>query len=89
VKFFDERGTLNGEQHGFVNKRSCFTNLLLTFEEWISALDQGFGIDVIFLDYRKAFDSVPHHRLISKLEALGIQGNLSMWLLNFLSNRLQ
>ena len=67
VKFFDEQGILNGEQHGFVNKKSCFTNLLSTFEEWTSALDQGFGIDVIFLDYSKAFDSIQHHRLICKL----------------------
>jgi len=62
--------------------------LLLTFEEWTSALDQGLGINAIF-DYSKAFDSVPHQRLISKLEALGIRDNLSMWLLNFLSNCLQ
>ena len=89
VKCFDEQGILNGEQHGFVNKKSCFTNLLSTFEEWISALDQGFGIDVIFLDYSKAFDSVPHHRLICKLEALGVHGNLSLWISNFLSNRFQ
>ena len=52
-------------------------------------MDQGFGIDVIFLDYSKAFDSVPHHRLISKLEAFGVRGNLSLWLSNFLSNRFQ
>ena len=89
VNFFDERGVLTGEQHGFVNRKSCFTNLLSTFEEWTSALDQGFGIDVIFLDYSKAFDSVPHHRLISKLSALGVRGNLSLWLSNFLSNRFQ
>ena len=47
------------------------------------------GIDVIFLDYSKAFDSVPHHRLISKLEAFGVHGNLSLWLSNFLSNCFQ
>ena len=64
LKFVDEQGILNDMQHGFVSRKSCFTNLLSTFEEWTSALDQGFGIDVIFLDYSKAFDSVPHQRLI-------------------------
>ena len=40
--FLDGQGILNGEQHSFVNRKSCFTNLLSTFEEWTSALDQGF-----------------------------------------------
>ena len=52
-------------------------------------MDEGFGIDVIYLDYSKAFDSVPHKRLIAKLEAYGIRGDLSAWMSNFLSNRFQ
>ena len=70
-------------------QKVLFTNLLSTFEEWTSAWDQGFGIDAIFLDYSKAFNSVPHQRLIVKLEALGVHGNLSLWLSNFLSNHFQ
>ena len=41
----------------FVSKNSCFTNLLETFEDWTLAIDTGFGIDVIYLDHSKAFDS--------------------------------
>ena len=45
----------------------------------------GFGVDVIYLDYSKAFDSVPHLRLISKLQAYGIKGDLLKWISNFLT----
>jgi len=69
--------------------KSCLTNLLETFEDWTSAVDQGYGVDMIYLNYSKAFDSVPHCQLISKLEAYGICGDLSLWISNFLSNRLQ
>jgi len=59
-KILEDEGSLNPSQHGFMKKRSCLTNLLECFEEWTKALDEGYGIDVIYLDYRKAFDSVPH-----------------------------
>jgi len=42
-------------------------------------LDEGYGIDVIYLDYRKAFDTVPHTRLIEKVKAMGINGNIVGW----------
>jgi hypothetical protein len=46
--------------------------LLETFEEWTAALDEGYGIDVIYMDYKKAFDTVLHGRLIKKLSDYGI-----------------
>ena len=51
------------------------------------ALDDGYGIDVIYLDYRKAFDTVPHHRLLFKLSQLGISGKVMAWIRQFLSGR--
>ena len=75
--------------HRIKCRKSCFTNLLVTFEDWTRTLDQGYGVDVIYLDYSKAFDSVPHQRLLCKLKAYGIRGNLLSWLSNFLLNRLQ
>jgi len=45
-------------------------------EAWTKALDEGYGIDFIYLDYRKAFDTVPHARLLEKLKSLGISGKL-------------
>jgi len=69
-------------QHGFVPKKSYFTNLLESLEEWTLAVDSGDGIDVIHLDYSKAFDSVSYLRLIEKLKSY-ISGNLLVWLENF------
>jgi len=89
LNFLSENDILSHQQHGFICKQSCFTNLLATFEDWTSTMNQGYNVDVIYLDYSKAFDSVPHQRLLCKLEAYSIRGNLLSWLSNFLSNRLQ
>jgi len=64
--------------------RSCLTNLLETLESWTQALDDGYGLDVIFLDYQKAFDSVPHQRLLEKLNEFGTKEKVSAWIKNFL-----
>ena len=60
------------------------TNLLETFKIWTDALDEGYAIDCSYLP--KAFDTVPHGRLIKKLQAYGICGKLS-WISDFLHNR--
>ena len=80
VIFLEEGGLLNSNQHGFIKKRSCLTNLLETLEEWTKALDEGYGIDVIYLDYRKAFDSVPHKRLIEKLKGYRLHSKAIIWI---------
>jgi len=51
-------------------------------------MDEGYGLDVIYLDYRKAFDTVPHQRLLTRLRMVGITGNLLAWIKDFLYNRL-
>ena len=55
--------------------RSCLTNLLESLETWTKTLDEGYGLDIVYLDYRKAFDSVPHLKLLQRLKAFGIQGD--------------
>ena len=57
--------------------------------DWTKALDTGHSIDILYFDFAKAFDSVPHNRLISKLRSSGISGNLLEWIRNFLVGRKQ
>ena len=80
---------INDAQHGFVPGRSCITQLLTTLEDWTSVLDAGEDVDVIYLDIKKAFDSVPHLRLSSKLEAYNITGQIKDWISEFLHDRRQ
>ena len=61
-------------QHGFVEKKSCLSNLLSFLEEVTNYVDQGHPVDIIYLDFSKAFDSVPHQRLLSKIRVHGIGG---------------
>lgn len=76
-------------QHGFRGGHSCVTQLLEVIELWTKALDNGENIDVIYLDFRKAFDTVPFERLIIKLQAYGICGNMLEWIRSFLEDRQQ
>ena len=84
-----EHGLFSDDQHGFVPGRSCMTQLLIVMEEWTNMLDQGLPVDAIYLDFRKAFDTVPHQRLIKKLQAYGIHGKLLRWINQFLVGRKQ
>ena len=65
------------------------TNLLESLDDWIAIFDTGNVVDIVFIDLRKAFDSVPHKQLIMKLSAYGIQGKIATWLSEFLQGRLQ
>jgi hypothetical protein len=76
-------------QHGFIAKRSCVTNLLAALDKWTDSLDEGAPVDVVYLDFAKAFDSVPHQRLISKLNSYGIISEVQSWITDFLVGRRQ
>ena len=66
---------MNVNQHGFVKNKFCFTNLLETIDCILDLLDEGIPVDIFYFDFKKAFDRVPHNRLIYKLECLGIRGD--------------
>ena len=80
--------TLCIHQHGFVKGRSCATQLLASYSQIYESADQGNPVDVIFLDFKKAFDSVPHPDLLHKLWQFGIVGPLWSWFKDYLTNRL-
>ena len=89
VAYLEDNGLINKNQHGFRAGRSCTTQLLEIMEIWSSFIDRGIPFDCIYLDYAKAFDKVPHERLLKKLEAYGIKGKLHGWIRDFLTNRTQ
>ena len=67
----------NGNQHRFTKGRSCLTNLLEFFEKVTDTIDKGKPFDCIYLDFAKAFDKIPHVRLIKELTAHGVDGNVA------------
>ena len=75
------------EQHAFVPGRECMANLLQAMDDWTKAIELGHNIDVIYTDFSKAFDSVPHKRLQVKLESIGIEGQVLRWLKAFSTGR--
>ena len=79
----------SNKQYGFLPGRSTTLQLLRALDDWTSAMDNGNDIDCIYTDFRKAFDTVPHKRLLSKLKSYGISEQLRKWITSWLSNRRQ
>ena len=80
---------LSDHQFGFTTGRSCMTQLLSTLTDWHEALEKGEPVDAIYLDLQKAFDKVPHMRLLTKLKGYGIGGGVYGWISDFLDSRSQ
>ena len=65
------------------------SNLITCMELWTTMLEAGDAVDVLYTNFSKAFDSVPHQRLMKKMNDIGITGNTLNWVKAFLSNRQQ
>ena len=89
MDFLVETGQISRHQHGFRPRRSCNSQLLEVIEDWSSLMEEGKRIDAVYLDFKKAFDAVPHKRLLRKLQAYGVAGKLLRWIQAFLSGRRQ
>ena len=83
----DKHNVLTSLNHGFRAGYSCETQLVVTAHDLLESFDSDTQADVLVLDLRKAFDTVPHRKLLSKLEAYGIHGPILHWIENFLTQR--
>jgi len=89
IEHLQRHSLIKSSQHGFARNRSCLTNLLVFMEKVTNYIDTGYPIDVIYLDFQKAFDKVPHKRLLTNSAVHGIAGNVLKWTEDWLSNRKQ
>ena len=76
----------SNRQYGFISEMSTQLQLLEVLDKWTEALDKGHSIDCVYMDYAKAFDTVPHRRLLYKLSRYGINPKAVSWIENFLGN---
>ena len=89
VQHLKVNSLVNKSQHGFTKNRSCTKNLLEFLEEVTREVDSGKNVDVVYLDFAKAFDKVPKVRLLSKLKAHGVEGTVAAWIEAWLTDRAQ
>ena len=86
---FKINNLFSNKQFGFIKGRSTTLQLLQILDRWTELLENGGQIDVVYTDLQKAFDKIPHKRLISKLFSYGINKNIIGWIEAFLHNRKQ
>ncbi|CAM5164845.1 unnamed protein product [Natator depressus] len=89
LKHVEERKVIRNSQHGFTKGKSCLTNLIAVYDEITGSVDEGKAVDVIYLDFSKAFDMVSHSILISKLKKYGLDEWTLRWIENWLDRRAQ
>ena len=89
MEHLNSHDILINNQHGFRSNHSCVTQLITLVEDLSYALDQQKQTDVILLDFAKAFDNVPHQRLLAKLRYYGIDNSTCQWIHTWLTQRSQ
>ena len=89
VNFLENNNLLNNFQHGFRKRRSCLTELLDYYNNILDSVIHGKNVDVVYLDFSKAFDKVDHRIILQKAKKLGINGKLLNWIKQFLTDRHQ
>ena len=80
---------ISQHQHGFLPGKSTSSQLMECLEDWSKMMEEGSSVDILYLDFKKAFDAVPHKRLLEKIQAYGIRGKVLMWIESFLTERKQ
>uniref|UniRef100_A0A670JFS2 Reverse transcriptase domain-containing protein n=1 Tax=Podarcis muralis TaxID=64176 RepID=A0A670JFS2_PODMU len=85
----ERNAVITNSQHGFLKNKSCQTNLISFFDRITSLVDEGNAVDVVYLDFSKAFDKVPHDILVKKLVKCGLDYATTQWICNWLTDRTQ
>ena len=89
VSDFEHHNHFNNSQHGFRSSRSCLSQLLSHFDKILKLLEKGKSVDVVYVDFAKAFDKVDFGITLRKLKEFGVDGKLGRWLYHFLTGRFQ
>ena len=89
IAHMNANGLISNKQFGFISGRSTILQLLHVVEEWTDILESGGTIDVYYMDFMKAFDKVPHRRLLEKVKSYGIDGDILACIRSFLEGRKQ
>jgi hypothetical protein len=89
VEFLLANQLICPSQHGFLPGRSTVTNLLEYLGTLTRLVDEGHQVDVLYLDFRKAFDVVPKERLLAKMDSIGVRGKVLTWVREWLIGRTQ
>ncbi len=89
INHFTMNGLFSKKQYGFLGGRSTSLQLLTVLDIWTQAIEDNLEIDCIYMDFQKAFDKVPHRRLLKKIEGYGIHTSIVNWVRDFLTDRLQ
>ncbi|CAM5145998.1 unnamed protein product [Eretmochelys imbricata] len=89
LKHLEEKKVIRNSQHGFTKGKSGLTNLIAFYDEITGSVDEGKVVDVLFLDFNKAFDTVSHSILVSKLKKYGLDEWTIKWIESWLNRRAQ